>query len=55
MPRYPIIALTILLAAPALAHEGAHLHPHASDPAWWPVLAGTLAMGTAGLLAWVRR
>ena len=36
----------VLVAAPALAHEGAHLHPHGIDGAWL-FLAGTLLGGIA--------
>jgi hypothetical protein len=36
----------ILIAGPALAHEGAHLHPHGIDGAW-AFLAGTLLGGAA--------
>lgn len=37
-------------AAPALAHSGTHLHPHADSPLWWPVAAGVLAIALAGLV-----
>ena len=46
------ILSTTLLAAPALAHEGAHLHPHGIDSAWM-FLAGTLLGGLA-VAAYVR-
>jgi hypothetical protein len=45
----------ILIAGPALAHEGAHLHPHGIDGAWM-FLAGTLLGGLAvAALARARR
>lgn len=37
---------TLVLAGPALAHTGAHLHPHGIDAAWI-FLAGTVAGGVA--------
>ena len=44
----------ILLAAPAAAHPGAHVHPH--DGASWLALAGALAvLALAGGLALARR
>lgn len=45
----------VLSASPALAHSGPHLHPHADSVSWLPLLAGTLAIGTAALIAWVQR
>jgi hypothetical protein len=36
----------LLLASPALAHDGAHMHPHGGE-GW--VLAMTLALVVAGL------
>ncbi len=44
-----------LLANPAFAHSGLHLHPHADSSSWVPLLAGSLAIGTAGLIAWMQR
>jgi hypothetical protein len=38
------------LAGPALAHAGAHVHPHADSPLWWPVAAGVLAIALAGVV-----
>ena len=38
----------VLFAAPALAHEGAHLHPHGIDAAWLflalPVIGAAVAL-----------
>ncbi|WP_319824858.1 hypothetical protein [Thalassovita sp.] len=45
----------ILSAAPVWAHDGMHLHPHADHASWLPLLAGSLAIGTAALIAWVRK
>jgi hypothetical protein len=33
----------LFAAAPALAHEGAHLHPHGIEPVWALLLAGLAA------------
>ena len=54
MKRIAAIAL-ILSAAPALAHEGMHLHPHADDASWMPLIAGSIAIGLAALIAWGRK
>lgn len=51
MRPFAILAST-LIAGPALAHEGAHLHPHGIDSAWM-FLAGTLLGGVA-VAAYVR-
>jgi ABC-type molybdate transport system permease subunit len=48
-------ALTALISAPALAHDGMHLHPHADDASWLPLLAGSVAVGLAALIAWGRK
>jgi hypothetical protein len=42
----------LLAGAPALAHEGAHLHPHGID-AGWAFLAGT-ALTAAAVAVYVR-
>ena len=43
----PLLA-PLLAAAPALAHEGAHLHPHGIDAAWLflalPVIGAVVAL-----------
>ncbi|MGH1354003.1 MAG: peptidase M23 [Thalassovita sp.] len=47
--------LTALIASPALAHDGMHLHPHANDASWLPLLAGSVAVGLAAMIAWGRK
>lgn len=47
--------LTTLIASPVLAHGGMHLHPHANDASWLPLLAGSVAVGLAALIAWGRK
>ncbi|MDO6522798.1 peptidase M23 [Shimia thalassica] len=47
-----LATIATLSAAPALAHSGAHMHPHASDPSWVPLL---LAMASAAAaFLWMR-
>ncbi|WP_093091254.1 hypothetical protein [Shimia aestuarii] len=53
--KYLIAPAAALLTTPVLAHEGAHLHPHASDPAWAPIVVGTVALACLARLIWVRR
>ncbi len=48
-------ALTTLVASPVLAHGGMHLHPHANDSSWLPLLAGSVAVGLAAMIAWGRK
>ncbi|MDW4497337.1 hypothetical protein R5H30_05035 [Sulfitobacter sp. D35] len=50
--RPSLILATFAVASPALAHEGAHLHPHADSAVWGPILAGLLAVAGAALIAW---
>jgi hypothetical protein len=42
------ILAPLFVAAPALAHEGAHLHPHGIDAAWLflalPVIGAAVAL-----------
>ena len=43
---------TALLATPALAHTGTHLHPHGDETPWGLVLLAGLALAAvAGVLA----
>lgn len=48
------IALFTLTAAPALAHSGAHIHPHSTDPVWIVMLSG-LALAAGAAVVWARR
>ncbi|WP_204115439.1 peptidase M23 [Shimia biformata] len=44
----PISVLALLFAAaPAIAHEGAHVHPHADSPVWLSLLAAALVAAAA--------
>ncbi|WP_412552463.1 hypothetical protein [Shimia sp. MIT1388] len=52
MQRFAIAALATTATTPALAHSGAHLHPHAGDPLWLPILVGTVVVGALALLVW---
>ncbi|NKW91190.1 hypothetical protein HGD87_01475 [Rhodobacteraceae bacterium R_SAG9] len=52
MQRFAIAALATTATTPALAHSGAHLHPHAGDPVWLPILVGTAVVGALALLVW---
>jgi hypothetical protein len=52
-PLFTLVSL-LLLAQPALAHTGDHIHPHASDPAWLPVALGLLVV-TGAAFAWLRK
>ena len=53
----PILAsLAVLATSPALAHTGSHMHPHANDPSWLPILiTGLVIAGAAATVAVVRR
>ena len=54
MTRLLAPALAIL-ASPALADVGPHLHPHGSETLWLPLIVGTAAVaGLAGYF-WGRR
>jgi len=52
MQRFAIAAAATTAVTPALAHSGAHLHPHAGDPVWLPIFVGTVVVGALALLAW---
>lgn len=45
MKNMIVSALSLMLAGPAIAHEGLHLHPHGVEP--WAVAVG--ALGATGL------
>ncbi len=54
MKQLPALALAIpLTAGPALAHGGAHLHPHGAET-WLPALLVALTLGGAAVLTYVR-
>ena len=53
--KYFITVLLAMTAAPALAHDGMHLHPHADHSSWLPLIAGSIAVGLVALLAWGRK
>jgi len=44
----------LTIASPALAHDGAHLHPHAAN-SWLPVVLGLAAILGAATLAYIQR
>jgi hypothetical protein len=43
-------AMMTVLATPALAHDGVHLHPHGIDAVWLVLAALALGGGAAALL-----
>ncbi|WP_299742824.1 LPXTG cell wall anchor domain-containing protein [uncultured Tateyamaria sp.] len=53
--KTPLVTLAALLpiAAPALAHPGAHAHPHGSEP--WIVVMGLALIAGAALAVWRRK
>lgn len=54
MKHLPALASAITLTAgPALAHGGAHLHPHGAEN-WLPVILAALTVCGAAALAYVR-
>lgn len=51
-PPITLSAVTMALAAtPALAHPGAHLHPHGVDQAWIFAVATLFAAAVGALIA----
>ena len=51
----PVLALlSLMLASPAWAHDGVHLHPHGAE-SWLPVILGSLLIAGAAVLARVKR
>ncbi|MCE0505793.1 hypothetical protein LR948_10530 [Roseivivax sp. GX 12232] len=48
--RHLLIPAAALLAGPAFAHEGAHLHPH-DGAGWLAVTAALAVLALAGVLA----
>lgn len=55
MKRISAITLTTLAAVPAMAHDGLHMHPHANDASWLPLIAGSIAIGLVAMIAWGRK
>ncbi|MCV2876855.1 peptidase M23 [Rhodobacteraceae bacterium XHP0102] len=54
MKNIAIFVLALIVASPAAAHEGLHLHPHGAEP--WMVALGALgAIGLAALIMTDRR
>jgi len=53
MKKFSAIALGFV-ATPALAHPGAHLHPHGSETAL-ALFAGLAVIASAGAMAWLLR
>lgn len=53
--KTPLIPLAALLSmtTPALAHTGAHAHPHGSEP--WIVAMGLALIIGVALVAWRRK
>ncbi|MEX0366482.1 MAG: peptidase M23 [Ruegeria sp.] len=47
------LAALLVTAAPALAHTGAHAHPHGSEP--WIVAMGLALIAAAALVVWTRK
>lgn len=48
-----LIALATLAASPAVAHEGAHVHPHGSE-AWLALVLLSVSVSVVGTLAYLR-
>ncbi|MBY6160460.1 peptidase M23 [Mameliella alba] len=54
MKTFATLALSVLAAGPALAHEGGHLHPHGLEGGL-SLLPMAALIGVAALIAWSRR
>jgi hypothetical protein len=50
MNRIIIAATASLLATPALAHDGPHLHPHGTELMWALLAMGLLGAGAIWLI-----
>lgn len=48
-----LIALATLAASPAVAHGGAHVHPHGSE-AWLALVLLSVSVSVVGTLAYLR-
>ncbi|MEP5009322.1 peptidase M23 [Roseobacter sp.] len=53
--KYFLTSAAALISTPLFAHEGLHMHPHASDPSWLPLIAGTVVVAGLTRLLWARR
>lgn len=49
-----IAPLLTFAATPALAHSGIHIHPHADDASWLPLLFWGLLTAAVASLIWAR-
>ena len=49
------IAILLLAATPAAAHDGVHLHPHGIDAGWMLLAATAVAAGAAAIRVRNRR
>ncbi len=54
MKRFGMVFVGCASAAPAWAHEGAHLHPHGAGN-WLNVVIALVLIGAAGLVAVSRK
>jgi hypothetical protein len=45
--KHALVLVLTVAASPLLAHDGLHMHPHANDPAWVPVIIGLAVVGLA--------
>ncbi|MFV1440013.1 peptidase M23 [Phaeobacter sp. JH20_36] len=52
--RPTLLSLLLLAGGPALAHGGAHVHPHGADTWLLVALVATVVIGCASLL-WRRK
>ncbi|WP_162894091.1 peptidase M23 [Phaeobacter sp. LSS9] len=53
-PRPAFFTLLLLIGSPALAHGGAHIHPHGAETWLLAALVATVVIGCASLL-WRRK
>lgn len=54
MKKAAMILAGVMAAAPAMAHEGGHLHPHGAGN-WLNVVIALALIGVAGLVAVSRK
>lgn len=48
--KHVLTLVMAVTAGPLFAHEGAHVHPHANDPVWVPVILGLMVAALAIVL-----